>query len=67
MGDAASSAGKHDDAIAAYSTALSISSPKDVLVKWAKTTLAHGSVDRALSAATKVSFTHCPNPQNEIK
>lgn len=56
IGDAASNAKKDDEAIAAYSTALSLSSPKSVLVKWVNMLLMHGSVNEALNAATKVPF-----------
>ena len=56
VGDEASNAKKQDDAVSAYSTALSISSstPDTVLVKWANVMLKRGSTHEALSAAAKV-------------
>jgi hypothetical protein len=58
IGDEASTAEKHDDALAAFSTALSLcpSTPSTVLIKWAKTMLIHGSANEALGASTKVCF-----------
>ena len=65
MGDAASNAEKHDEAIVAYSTALSLSSPKDVSMKWTKTVLVHSSINGALSTVIKVYFTHHSKSQIE--
>ena len=56
VGDETSNAGKRDEAIAAYSTALSLGPtiPNTIMIKWAKMILKHGSAHEALSAATKV-------------
>ena len=56
VGDEASHTGKPDEAVVAYSTALSLSSttPNTVLMKWVSIMLIHGSADEASSAATKV-------------
>lgn len=58
IGDEASTAEKHDDALATYSTILSLcpSTPSTVLIKLAKTMLIHGSANDALGAASKVCF-----------
>ena len=56
IGDAASEAKKYDEAIATYSTALSLPSPKSVLEKWANVMLVHGSVNDAMNAAAKALF-----------
>lgn len=55
-GDDASNAMKHDEAIAAYFAALSIShSTLDtLLLKWASKALIHCTANEALGAATKV-------------
>lgn len=49
---------KHDEAIAAYSTALSLShsTSNTVLIKWARAMLIRGSGSKALGAAAKVCF-----------
>ncbi|KAI9455061.1 hypothetical protein HD554DRAFT_2042888 [Boletus coccyginus] len=56
VGDEASTAGKRDEAVAAYSTALLLgpSTPNAIMMKWATIILENGSPHRALSAATKV-------------
>ena len=56
IGDEASNIQKHDEAVAAYSTALflSPSDPNNVLMKWARRMLVRGSAHEALSAAAKV-------------
>ena len=56
IGDEASNIKNHDEAVAAYSTALllSPSSPNNVLIKWASRMLVRGSAHEALSAAAKV-------------
>jgi hypothetical protein len=58
VGDKALNAKKQDEAVSAYSTALSLSSsiPDTVLVKWATMMLKGGSAHEALSAAAKVYF-----------
>ena len=58
IGEDAMKAGKHDEAIATYSTALllSPSTENTLLIKWAKTVLICDSVNNALSAAAKVWF-----------
>ncbi|KAI9571582.1 hypothetical protein HD554DRAFT_2036527 [Boletus coccyginus] len=55
IGDDASNAAKRDEAVAAYSTALSLgpSTPNAILTKWGDIILIHGSADEASSAATK--------------
>ncbi|KAI9459628.1 hypothetical protein HD554DRAFT_2295666 [Boletus coccyginus] len=55
VGNEASNAGNQDEAVAAYSTVLSLGPaiPNAVLTKWATIMLSHGSADEALSAATK--------------
>ena len=57
-GDEASSAENHDEALAAYSTALllSPSTPKTLLVKWASMMLIRGSANDALTAAVEACF-----------
>lgn len=57
IGDEASSAGKQNRALAAYSSALSLSPsiPNAVLTKWTNTFLIGGSADEALSMAAKVA------------
>jgi len=56
VGDEASNAGKQDEAVTAYSTALSLgpSIPNAVLMRWASIMLIRGSADGVSSAATKV-------------
>lgn len=58
-GDEASNTKNYDDAIVAYSTALSLghSTPTCILMKWAGMVLIRGSVDEALATATKVYST----------
>ncbi|KAI9455060.1 hypothetical protein HD554DRAFT_2331645, partial [Boletus coccyginus] len=53
-GDEASTAGKRDEAVAAYSTALSLgsSTPNAIMMKWVTMMLKNGSAHEALSAAT---------------
>ncbi|KAI9454841.1 hypothetical protein HD554DRAFT_2042943 [Boletus coccyginus] len=55
MGDEASNAGNPDEAVTAYSTALSLglTTPNAVLMKWASIMLTCGSAVEASSAATK--------------
>ncbi|KAI9457905.1 hypothetical protein HD554DRAFT_2042200 [Boletus coccyginus] len=55
MGDEASNTGKQDEAVAAYSTALSLgpTTPNVVLTKWASIMVIRGSAVEASSAATK--------------
>jgi len=55
-GDEAANARKPEEAVAAYSTALSLSplTPNAVLIKWAGAVLIRGSLDEALSASAKV-------------
>ncbi|KAI9571574.1 hypothetical protein HD554DRAFT_2168842 [Boletus coccyginus] len=55
VGDEASTTGKLDEAIAAYSIVLLLgpSIPNAVLAKWAEMMLSRGSADEASSAATK--------------
>ncbi|KAI9455062.1 hypothetical protein HD554DRAFT_298615 [Boletus coccyginus] len=55
VGDEASTAGKRDEAVAAYSTALSLgpSTPNTIMIKWVSMILKNGSAHEALSAATK--------------
>lgn len=59
-GDQASKVKIYDKALAAYSTALSLSlsssSQSTLLVKWARTVLTCSSVNEALDAATHVCF-----------
>ncbi|KAI9455532.1 hypothetical protein HD554DRAFT_271221 [Boletus coccyginus] len=57
VGDDASNAGKQDEAVAAYSAALSLGPtvPNAVLIKWANAILKRGSALEVLSAATKSS------------
>lgn len=58
IGDEASNIKKHDEALAAYSTVLSLgpSTPNTALMKWANTVSIHGSVNEALGVAIKVCF-----------
>jgi len=55
-GDEASNAGRRDEAVVAYSTALLLgpTTPNAVLMKWASIMLFRGSAEEALSVATKV-------------
>ena len=59
IGDEASNVEKYDEALIDYATALSLSSsaPNAILMKWAKLVLTHGTLNDALSTATKVRFT----------
>ena len=45
---------KHDEAVAAYSTALSLTTSVTVLTKWARIILIRCSASEALGAAAKV-------------
>ena len=64
IGDEASNTKKHDEALAAYSTVLSLdpSTPNNVLIKWANTVSIHGSASEALGIATKVCITDSLEP-----
>ncbi|KAI9571793.1 hypothetical protein HD554DRAFT_1824610 [Boletus coccyginus] len=55
LGDEASNAGKQDEAVAAYSTALLLGplTPNTALMKWAGVMLSRGSADEGLRAAVK--------------
>ena len=55
-GDETSKVGKYDEALAAYSTALSLSPSmsRTLLIKWVKLILVRGSANEALDAAAKV-------------
>ncbi|KAG6379593.1 hypothetical protein JVT61DRAFT_10098 [Boletus reticuloceps] len=53
VGDEALNTGKHDEALAAYSTILSLIPSNTVLIKWATTGLILGSANEALSAAVR--------------
>ena len=55
-GDEASKVEKYDEALAAYSTALSLSPSmsRALLIKWVKLILVRGSGNEALDAAAKV-------------
>ena len=55
-GDEASKVEKYDEALVAYSTALSLdpSSLNIILIKWVRTTLVRCSVNKALDLAAKV-------------
>lgn len=57
-GDEASNLGQRDQALAAYSIALSLrpSNPDPLLVKWASIMLTCGSVNEALGAAAEVGM-----------
>ena len=59
IGDEASSIKEYDQALAAYSIALSLgpSNPNTVLVKWVSAMLTRGSVNETLGAVEKVWFT----------
>ncbi|KAF8120437.1 hypothetical protein EV363DRAFT_1303168 [Boletus edulis] len=56
VGDEALNIGKHDEALAAYSTILSLTPSNTVLIKWATTGLTLGSANEALSAAVRVGL-----------
>ena len=60
IGDEASNVDKKDEAVAAYSAALSLSpstsTSKTVLVKWARVMLFRGAAHEALNNAIKVCF-----------
>ena len=55
-GDEALKVEKYDEALAVYSTALSLppSMSRTLLMKWVRLILAHGSANEALDAAAKV-------------
>ena len=55
-GDEASKVEKYDEALTAYSTALSLSPSMShtVLIKWVRLILVRGSANEALDAAAKV-------------
>ena len=55
-GDETSKVEKYDEALAAYSTALSLSPSisRTLLIKWARLVLVRGSANKALDAAAKV-------------
>ena len=55
-GDKALKVEKYDEALAVYSTALSLrpSMPRTLLIEWVRLILAHGSANEALDAAAKV-------------
>jgi hypothetical protein len=59
IGDEASNIEKHDEAVAAYSSALllSPSAPSTVLIKWASRMLIRGPAHEAVSTAAKVCST----------
>ncbi|KAI9455056.1 hypothetical protein HD554DRAFT_2036671 [Boletus coccyginus] len=54
-GDEASNAGKQDEAVTSYSTALSLgpTTPDAIMMKWASIMLIHGSADEASTVAAK--------------
>jgi len=56
VGDEASNTGKRDEAVASYSTALSLGPavPNTMVIKWANLILKRGSADEASGAASKV-------------
>lgn len=56
IGDEASKMRNRDDALAAYSIALSLgpSTPDGLLIKWATIMLLRGPTNETLNAATKV-------------
>ena len=55
-GDETSKVEKYDEALAAYSTALSLSPSMShtLLIKWVRLVLVRGSANKALDAAAKV-------------
>ena len=55
-GDETSKVEKYDEALAAYSTALSLSPSisRTLLIKWARLVLVRGSANKALDATAKV-------------
>ena len=63
IGDEASKVDNHDQALRAYSVALSLGppSPNHLLSKWARLMLLHGSPNKTLDAASKVCSTSCFN------
>ena len=63
IGDEASKVENRDQALRAYSVALSLGppSPNDLLSKWARLMLVHGSPNKTLDAATKVCSTSRSN------
>ena len=56
VGDEALDDGKRDEAVAVYSTALSLGPtfPNAIMIKWVNLILERGSADEASSTATKV-------------
>ena len=64
IGDDASKVENRDEALKAYSTALSLGppSPNGLLFKWARLMLLHGSPNETLDAATKV----CPTSRSNM-
>ena len=60
-GDEASKVEQYDEALAAYSTALSLSPSisRALLIKWATLVLIRGSANEALDAAAKVRISQC--------
>ena len=63
IGDEASKVDNRDEALRAYSVALSLGppSPNHLLSKWARPMLLHGSPNKTLDAARKVCSTSCFN------
>ena len=61
-GDETSKAGKYDEALATYSTGLSLSPSmsRTLLIKWVKLILVRGSANEALDAAAKVPSHNVP-------
>ena len=61
-GDEASKVEKYDEALAAYSTALSLSpsTPRTLLSRWARLILVRGSTNEALDVATEVLSHNVP-------
>ena len=60
-GDEASRVERYDDALAAYSTALSLSPimSRTLQIKWAKLISVRGSANKALDVAAKVRISQC--------
>ena len=63
IGDEASKVENRDQALRAYSIAFSLGppSPNDLLFKWARLMLVHGSPNKTLDAASKVCSTSRSN------
>ena len=61
-GDEVSKFEKYDEALAAYSTALSLrpSMSHTLLIKWGRLILVRGSANEAFDAASKVRLIMCP-------